>query len=249
MGLVHAAAFAGPERLDLRDDPTPELVPGASERERGVGVQALEAARARRAADARGQLRAKTALLGAIELSTSTFGAGMIVGARIGIAALVGGLVGWAMIPYFVSIGWLKGNRIRVKALSHTEQFDKRQELIVQLERSRHRSGIRLPQARRVLDVGQQEGDHPRRQIASVSDPKWSGRRGERRVLRQYRSLKFPQTLAGLDPQLFDPGAARVLVGLERIGLALAPVQRKHQLGTQALAIGMLADQRLEPPD
>jgi uncharacterized oligopeptide transporter (OPT) family protein len=50
---------------------------------------------------------AKTALLGAIELSTSTFGAGMIVGGRIGIAALVGGLVGWAMIPYFVSIGWL----------------------------------------------------------------------------------------------------------------------------------------------
>jgi uncharacterized oligopeptide transporter (OPT) family protein len=50
---------------------------------------------------------AKTAFLGAIDLSTSTFGAGMIVGARIGIAALVGGLVGWAMIPYFVSIGWL----------------------------------------------------------------------------------------------------------------------------------------------
>src|SRR5688572_12928557 len=35
-----------------------------------------------------------------------------------------------------VSIGWLKGNRIRVKALSHTEQFDKRQELIVQIERA-----------------------------------------------------------------------------------------------------------------
>src|SRR5687768_13012508 len=35
-----------------------------------------------------------------------------------------------------VSIGWLKGNRIRVKALSHTEQLDKRQELIVQLERA-----------------------------------------------------------------------------------------------------------------
>src|SRR6202171_2660974 len=51
---------------------------------------------------------AKTAFLGAIDLSTSTFGAGMIVGARIGIAALVGGLVSWAMIPYFVSIGWLK---------------------------------------------------------------------------------------------------------------------------------------------
>ena len=51
---------------------------------------------------------AKIAVLGAIDLSTSTFGAGMIVGARIGIAALVGGLVGWALIPYFISIGWLK---------------------------------------------------------------------------------------------------------------------------------------------
>lgn len=51
---------------------------------------------------------AKTALLGAIDLSASTFGAGMIVGPRIGVAALVGGLVGWAMIPYFVTIGWLK---------------------------------------------------------------------------------------------------------------------------------------------
>ena len=51
---------------------------------------------------------AKTALLGAIDLSTSTFGAGMIVGARIGLAALAGGLVGWSLIPYFVSIGWLK---------------------------------------------------------------------------------------------------------------------------------------------
>jgi len=50
----------------------------------------------------------KIAVLGAIDLSTSTFGAGMIVGARIGIAAIVGGLVGWAMIPYFVSIGWLQ---------------------------------------------------------------------------------------------------------------------------------------------
>jgi uncharacterized oligopeptide transporter (OPT) family protein len=51
---------------------------------------------------------AKTAVLGAIELSTSTFGAGMIVGARIGIAAIVGGLVSWALIPTFIEIGWLK---------------------------------------------------------------------------------------------------------------------------------------------
>jgi uncharacterized oligopeptide transporter (OPT) family protein len=51
---------------------------------------------------------AKLAFLGAIDLSTSTFGAGMIVGARIGLAAIVGGLVSWAMIPHFVTIGWLK---------------------------------------------------------------------------------------------------------------------------------------------
>ena len=35
-----------------------------------------------------------------------------------------------------VSLGWVKGRRIRVKALSHTEKFDKKQELIVQLERA-----------------------------------------------------------------------------------------------------------------
>jgi uncharacterized oligopeptide transporter (OPT) family protein len=50
---------------------------------------------------------AKIAVLGAIELSTSTFGAGMVVGARIGIPAIVAGLLGTALVPYFVAIGWL----------------------------------------------------------------------------------------------------------------------------------------------
>jgi uncharacterized oligopeptide transporter (OPT) family protein len=49
----------------------------------------------------------KVAALGAIEFSASTFGAGMVVGARIGIPAILGGVLGWALIPYFVSIGWL----------------------------------------------------------------------------------------------------------------------------------------------
>jgi uncharacterized oligopeptide transporter (OPT) family protein len=49
----------------------------------------------------------KIALLNAIEFSASTFGAGMVVGARIGIPAMMGGLVGLALIPFFVSIGWL----------------------------------------------------------------------------------------------------------------------------------------------
>ena len=50
----------------------------------------------------------KVAWLGAIEFSASTFGAGMVVGARIGVPAIVAGLIGYALVPYFVSIGWLK---------------------------------------------------------------------------------------------------------------------------------------------
>jgi len=52
----------------------------------------------------------RLAWLGAIDLSTSTFGAGLVVGARIGIPALVGGLVSAASKPYFVSIGWLNAD-------------------------------------------------------------------------------------------------------------------------------------------
>jgi hypothetical protein len=51
--------------------------------------------------------RRQAGLAGAIELSTSTLGAGMLVGARIGIPALVASLTGTALIPWFVSIGWL----------------------------------------------------------------------------------------------------------------------------------------------
>ena len=34
-----------------------------------------------------------------------------------------------------VSLGWIKGRNIKVRALSHTEEFDKKQELIVQIQR------------------------------------------------------------------------------------------------------------------
>lgn len=55
-----------------------------------------------------GVAAAKSAVIGAIEFSASTFGAGMIVGARIGIPAIVGGVISWLLIPYFVSIDWLQ---------------------------------------------------------------------------------------------------------------------------------------------
>lgn len=49
----------------------------------------------------------RIAALGAIEASASTFGAGMVIGARIGIPALIGGLLSVALKPWFVALGWL----------------------------------------------------------------------------------------------------------------------------------------------
>src|SRR5581483_10592847 len=49
----------------------------------------------------------KIARLGKIGMSASTVGAGMIVGARIAIPALVVALIGWWLTPYLVKIHWL----------------------------------------------------------------------------------------------------------------------------------------------
>ncbi len=45
--------------------------------------------------------------LGAIGLSTSTLGAGLVVGARIGLPAVAAGVIFTALTPYLRSIGWL----------------------------------------------------------------------------------------------------------------------------------------------
>jgi len=50
---------------------------------------------------------ATLATLGKAGISASTFGAGMIVGSRIAIPALVVALIGKWLTPYLVSIGWL----------------------------------------------------------------------------------------------------------------------------------------------
>jgi len=50
----------------------------------------------------------RLAVLGAVETSASTFGAGMVVGARIGVPAVIGGLLSWLLQPFFVAIGWLE---------------------------------------------------------------------------------------------------------------------------------------------
>jgi uncharacterized oligopeptide transporter (OPT) family protein len=54
-----------------------------------------------------GLAASRIAPLAAAEFSASTFGAGMVVGARIGVPAVIGGVSSWALQPFFVSIGWL----------------------------------------------------------------------------------------------------------------------------------------------
>src|SRR5437899_1513066 len=54
--------------------------------------------------------KAGIAFLGAISFSASTFGAGMIVGARIGVPAIVVGLTGLALTPWLREIGLLGPN-------------------------------------------------------------------------------------------------------------------------------------------
>ena len=69
----------------------------------------------------------------------------------------------------------------------------------------------------------------------------------EPRILVQDRVLELAQPLARLDPELLGQRAAGVAIGLQRVGLAVAAVQGEHQLRPEALAIGVLGDQPLEP--
>ena len=75
-------------------------------------------------------------------------------------------------------------------------------------------------------------------------------RRGERRVVREHRAARAAAgARPARSPSSLDQRASRVLVGLQRVGLAVAAVQREHQLAAQPLAVRVLADQRLQPAD
>ena len=50
----------------------------------------------------------RIAWLETAHFSASTLGAGLLVGPRIGTAAVVGGALGWLLQPFFVRIGWLE---------------------------------------------------------------------------------------------------------------------------------------------
>ena len=55
------------------------------------------------------------------------------------------------------------------------------------------------------------------------------------------RLVEVVQLGARLDPELLDEDLAGVAVGLQRVGLAAAAVQREHQLRVQPLAPRVLA--------
>ncbi len=50
----------------------------------------------------------KVAAVGAVELSMSTVGAGMVIGTRIAVPALVAAVLGYYLVPFFISVGWLE---------------------------------------------------------------------------------------------------------------------------------------------
>ena len=70
--------------------------------------------------------------------------------------------------------------------------------------------------------------------------------RVELRVLRQDRVLEGAQLGARLDADLLDERAPGAAVGLERVRLAAAAVQREHQLRAQVLAQRLLGDGGLQ---
>ena len=55
-----------------------------------------------------------------------------------------------------------------------------------------------------------------------------------------------PQRLARLDPELLGERAPRLVVGLERLGVAARAVEGEHQLATRSLAQRLLGDQGFE---
>ena len=71
----------------------------------------------------------------------------------------------------------------------------------------------------------------------------------QRRVLDEDRPLELLQLDARLEPELVVQERPRPPVDLEPFGLPAAAVEREHQLRAEALAVGVLGDERLELGD
>ena len=68
-------------------------------------------------------------------------------------------------------------------------------------------------------------------------------------VVGEDRLVELVELGARLDPELLDEHLAGVAVGLQRVGLAAAAVEREHQLRVQPLAPRVLAGELLELAD
>ena len=73
------------------------------------------------------------------------------------------------------------------------------------------------------------------------------GRRGD--LLAQHRLLQLAQLLPRLDPQLLGQHLPGALVGGQRVGLPLGPVQRQHQQPPQPFAHRVLGHQLFQLAD
>ena len=71
----------------------------------------------------------------------------------------------------------------------------------------------------------------------------------ERGVLAQDRLLEATELRARLDADLGDEHPARLAVGLQRLGLAAAAIEREHQLSRQSLASRVGGDELLQLAD
>ena len=69
-----------------------------------------------------------------------------------------------------------------------------------------------------------------RGQRADAWEPRRRGRRVDRGVVGEDRVVEVVELGARFDPELLDEDLAGVAVGLQRVGLAAAAVEREHQL-------------------
>ena len=109
-----------------------------------------------------------------------------------------------------------------------------------------------VEEARRPLDVGEEEGHRSGRQLPAATDLARRvfsrGRRGqvERRILAQDRLLELAEGAVGLDPELVDESLPRGPIGGERLRLPARAVESEHQLGSRTLPERVLRHERLE---
>ena len=75
------------------------------------------------------------------------------------------------------------------------------------------------------------------------------GLRLERRLLAEDRRVQLLERRRRLDAELLDEHPARLLIGLERLGLPPASIEGEHELAARTLAKGVLAHERFELAD